>query len=1592
MEHSEPLKFGHDPDVFSKRRISSILKAPRTSMKASGADQDEHQDETKPLEKRRNSRRVSFATTNNVHVFTEDRKNESPGLALIQNLTGVWVTDVQDKMENHFITGLDTMLSKPFHILQPNKENFFSDPVLQDECVDRTLLLGEDTGYMDMTHSHTITIDKEMGINSLNVLENVTGLCNVKNQNGVPSKTISHMEKAVHAEFNDFLASIAKPGAQNLEASAVKNPDLFCIKDTTEEMDKENVIPPHISMQVARCPVIPPPSVLQPRSSEATLLEQDHMDLTKCHTVVIDKGGVPRYSPYVIYGNHEATKLVFLNDSDDMEITQNQTATINLKTNGNVSCCIPLDVDHNRSNIASDDTRGIVMDGYLQEHEANKKAAMDVFCESHAISSFNQPGSRHTSDENTVHPFQNNLSFDAITVSEDMEITQSQTVVLETKCKGEPYSKMRKISSSYRTDDGDRVEIASKPIKQKTDRYVSTVSKLLENKNNVTAPECTLFPNDQNASMELTCQASMFICPDDMELTACNNLTVESGNILPTREISRQRTLFMEPQSVSGDTEKTDDVQSVLSVPYMADDMEITQCQTVVLESKQNVEHNPLSKSRTRMSLLPASCGHEFGNQKQKEMAHKLTQHATSDQNTESCEVSVPKKQELTDCREIYEKSGREMSVIQDDMELTGCKTITIDTKYNPFTSLSLLGLKTPSMPAVLDKDQISLMEVVSEKPGTILQSTDCKPPTLAVAMDPGNLADSRNKSYLADSVLDKDPVCLDVPNSCEGPSHNNLKESSSFNFIAENVESSEKNDGMEITQTCNITLEQQCYIEFKQEDPIKVNAEALSGISDQIKFQEDEHTLTTNKTVPSVLSECVANDSEFIAKRKQSNSDMRRPSSLADLQEKIQNLAQSMKEPNGLLMGSYTAPVPNVTVSEECLVHERMERPDSTEHLKESPPLKNVTSPNFEGFTPFNLKNCLTRYSLGAVTPKLPSRAKLVCPNQTMPIISNRSESLNQEVEFDFNIQNSNDIIGMIDNEVFPDEDLSDMMLSNEQEFSAVSSSDKVTTEDDASQREKVACEIRDADDGKEGEASEKSWDNNPTATGIQNASSLLTKMMDDTSNNGSSIHMKCEAISESTLRNSQFDSQIDGSVDHEFDFYKTLEDGSLRVNELLSHFGINSVIHKSRPSALPDNFKVAQTHKLEDLLRERYIYRPKQKVYEVDCQKLTEIADGFKTQMAEQYKLLRDVNGTLLQDMCAFSNVQLQQFGTKLKEQRAFFRKRSKALSHEMKKVLYSELLKTAQESKQNLVTKIMETDEMLKDLDGCVYGLECELAEMNSIHLGDSLVGNEPALKMKQQDLDDLNSKLAETEKHICELEHQRLALVDTMEKIKVEASKINSHITTLNRLNEWQFFERDESGIVFAFLHNTVHLEIKLKNATENKGISEDIEQDVDISFKFLLNGNHSQPYAGMIHDLLAEYIQAQKQKQMQKYPTSQHIPVLLHDVSLVVSRLRLLGEEIHQLKKWGGLRLGILKITCMDKLVEIVFSSVKASVKFELSLAVTLDYPFSCLQMKKFQNHIGTTRADQIENILTSVVPSKNYLTKVVKRIHSELMS
>ncbi|KAG9262122.1 kinetochore scaffold 1 isoform X2 [Astyanax mexicanus] len=1839
MENTEPVRFGHEPEGMSKRRISSILKAPRTSMKVCGADQDEPE-ETRPIEKRRNSRRVSFATKNNVHVFSKDIKVDSPVLDPIQNL--------------HFV-GLDTMVNIPLHISRLSKENFFPDPVLPDEPVDRTILLGEDTGYMDMTQSHTITIDNEVGMNpefSFNIVENVTGLQKVKSQDDITSKTIAQKEGAnVQSDFSDFLASISNPASQNAQnivtSSSKKNSNNLCLEDATSiSMDKENLLPSRLTKNV-HCTISAPnsqPIGLQPRSYTASFLEQENMDLTKSHTVVIGGRGPAHHDAYPVCMNPKSAALMaqsFSKDSDDMEITHVHTTTINFKDVRSKQ----LVVDDNTSHFAGDTSSRMIMtqvlDGCLQEQE-RKVTTVDepVFSQAH-MSSFNRSQNRNVSDRSKIDQFQSNISNATMAFSDDMEITQANTVFLDLKGE-ELFSKSRKDSSfatsSSRTNDSGRALIASEQ------QSVLLLEKEHGSQKHVRTTENTIVFNDQNDLMELTCQANSSVMvmspsPDEMDLTGCNIATIDAENILPTTGVkSTKRTSFMSVPTVSVEAKKVDFARSDSTVPHMDDDddeMEMTQCQTVVLESKHCMQQTSFSNSRKSFSVRSGSCRSDVGSSDCEEMAHKLSvfteQNRSSDfegktdymdMDLTGCNnvtinpkhilttsgvksrkqtsfmsapaVSVEAKKvncvqgdttvthmddemEMTKCQtvvleskncikqipfssskktlsffsgssrsDVGSRDGEEMAHtlsvhtehhwssdferktdymdmdltecnnvnrnpenilptsgvksrkrtsfmsvptvsveakkvscvqsdstvtrMEDEMEMTKCQTVVLKSKncvkqipfssscntlsFIPGSCRSDVGSKdykemafklavqseqhrssdferksaTCIVPSAntfhqdLPDGMVSAVQVDMDLTGCNTISIDTKSPTVAgtshsltqdplevlsfrpvalakdqmemsevgektekVDVDTRTPVASQKEVSLADLGVDKDQAVVTNFNHFEASCVNNVKEGSS---LATNIEPSEEDCDMEMTKAMTV--------------PLKLGEIVKEKDLSATTAQRTDHALPENQNtkLTPIITEGFAAESELCVKNDKPNSAKSRRRSLADLQVKLQNIAQCINEPAEIQTRSYTAPLSHLTDFEAC-PGELSERDTSTE-IQETPTLINTaSSANIESTAPFNLKSFLTaRLSLGGITPKLPSRSKSASPNQTEPICTNRFQSLQLEAHMDGDIQNSYDVMNMIEDEVLPEEDFSDTVMSylsskkDEQDVAAVAPSGEVAVQANEfeSLPEKSLCEVEDsAAEGELKETNDIVWCSNSTAAGFPSASSHITKTIDETSSSGSSTHIKCDIISESTLKNSQFDSQMDGTFEQEFDFTKTLADGSITVNEFLSHFGANSVIHKSRPSALPENFRITQTNTLMDLLREKYIFRPKQRVYEADCQKLAELAEGFKMQMTEQDKALKDVNAAVLQDVCAFSGVQLQKFGGKLKERRGNFRKRSKALSHEIKEALYSELCKTTQESKQKLVDKISKTNEMLKDLDGCIIDLESELESVSSILTGDqhSLSEDESALKAKKRELDVLNSDVVETEKLICDLERQRVSSESLLGNLQEVVKEFENRIRTLNSLNEWQFCEREENTAVFSFLHNTVEMEVKLKNPGERGWIC-DVEQDVDLSFRFLLNGDASQPHARMVHVLLAEHIKAQP-TWTQKYPTTRHIPVLLHNVSLVVSRLRLLGEEIHQLKKWGGLRFDILHFNCSDTLVEIVFSSIKACAKFELSLTVTPDYPLNPLQMQKFQNLIGKTRVDQIEDVLCSVTPAKNYLTNLIKKIHADLL-
>ncbi|AWP20304.1 putative protein CASC5 [Scophthalmus maximus] len=481
------------------------------------------------------------------------------------------------------------------------------------------------------------------------------------------------------------------------------------------------------------------------------------------------------------------------------------------------------------------------------------------------------------------------------------------------------------------------------------------------------------------------------------------------------------------------------------------------------------------------------------------------------------------------------------------------------------------------------------------------------------------------------------------------------------------------------------------------------------------------------------------------------------------------------------------------------------------------------------------------------------------------------------------------------------------------------------------------------------------------------------------------SSIHtasVRCEATFESTFKQSLFESQLE---DYASDVQKKLDDGTITVLEFFNLFNIDFVIHNPRQSVLPGRRLSDTDCTTMDVLKDRHISRPKQTVYETDVLNLTEKVEGLKVRMQDLDKPLKMVNKPLWEEIRNCSERELKSFGASLKERNNFFRKTSKAQSHEMKEVLYSNIVQANLEEQQKLRGTIEEADEMIKSLDDCICELEAELAAV-----GEKGFLDKPSLKSRQEEMKNVTEALADTERQTIEVELQKKHNSSKLNRLKAETRNLESHVTVLQMVNEWRFGEQSDSCTVYTFLHDTLHLQLVYE---KSKGTDADTQSErkiSHISFKLQLDDEKSQFHARLVHQLLSGYIEGET-PWVKKYPTSRHVPKLLHDVGLVVSRCRLLGEELRLLKLWGGLRLDILDISCVDTRLHVVFSRLKTLSKFEVVFSVSLIDRLCVVEVESFHNVMGNTTIQQIKEIVASFSPAKNLVTRIVKKIHHDLL-
>lgn len=865
-----------------------------------------------------------------------------------------------------------------------------------------------------MTCSQTIAIDTEGAFNPefpLNV-STVTEPHKLNSHNSMPCETFSTIKKDVMlSEFNDFLASLSQRNAQNVAASFPKKDDHFILEDTNNpKIDKENVLPTCLT--------------------KLALPERDHMDMTSSHTVIIE-GGAFQHFPYSIYGK---------------ELTHSQTATINFKGMENKNHSISH-VDQKKYKFVCDDTSEMIMTEVLDECIQDQE---------------------QLSEQNRTSHIQSNVCFVPVTDA-DMEVTQSQTVVLETKYGGEPFSSNSDRKMMNTTQRGNITPGALGPCETG------------ECKSNMTLAAHTVIYNDQSDSMDLTCQGPTGVLSpnlDDPLLTGCSNVAVDSKHISTANVMSKPQASFMLPPSVSPEIKRTDHFKNELSLFHIVDDMEITQfhtvnddlekashtvgddmemtecqavsddlekschtvccdmemtqCQTVVLETK-NCDCKPSDKSRKRLSLVSAS----FRN---KGVTREHAGHMELNKYSFSCVVPTAQKfllQDLSDCMEKQQGTAFDMPLVHDDMELTGCKTFAIDTKASWVTSPSnkvqtaLCGLS--SIPTM---DKLKRSESFSEKLGTgpVSRVVDCRSPISEMDLDAGNHVD-KHKETVADVAgmnLARDQIFVTrAAHKLWKPSNSdNVNEHVSLNSSVKYVDSSKEDCNMEITRAFTVPLEEQCCVAFNEEDMAREAMETILTTNQKV-FKEMDYTLSiNNKNVSSSQKAYVFESDDDTLKKEHLSPVESRRRSLADLQVKLQNISQYIGKPDGLLAGSVTAPIVSFTVMSP--VEKHCERDHSSQPSKETELLENkISSPNKVATVPFNLKHSLmARLSVGGIMPKFPPRARSASPSQTEPGSPDGLQGMQLQTCFNADLQNSCCETDLID-EVFPEEDLSGTLVS---------------------------------------------------------------------------------------------------------------------------------------------------------------------------------------------------------------------------------------------------------------------------------------------------------------------------------------------------------------------------------------------------------------------------------------------------------------------------------------------------------------------------------------------------------------------------------
>ncbi|XP_069806277.1 kinetochore scaffold 1 isoform X2 [Dendropsophus ebraccatus] len=474
-----------------------------------------------------------------------------------------------------------------------------------------------------------------------------------------------------------------------------------------------------------------------------------------------------------------------------------------------------------------------------------------------------------------------------------------------------------------------------------------------------------------------------------------------------------------------------------------------------------------------------------------------------------------------------------------------------------------------------------------------------------------------------------------------------------------------------------------------------------------------------------------------------------------------------------------------------------------------------------------------------------------------------------------------------------------------------------------------------------------------------------------------------------------SQMDSQLPWDNGCEHSLWQKFQDGTITVQEFFVLLRIHILIQKPRYSERPSKRGMDEDVTASEILLDQYVYLPKLQVYEEECHTMYQTIEEMKVSTELQHKPLVQVNSVLWEALRMCSENELMYFGVTLKNMKSLYSKKSKYIAHEKKVSTYTKLLHSAQAQSEQLQARLAETDQLLKELDDCIASLEIETEKLhedcgedNPAIKGHGCVQLQAGGCTTRTKIEALKCQEQNLIRESLELEERKHELLGQLGHLQEEALVIDKRLQETS-FSEWEMAKWTDTEAAFLFLYGSLELFISFGEYIDGENFNnQQCRRISKVMVESQLDDKSAPPSSSLVQRLIFQYIE-KKHALHETYKTQKDLPQLLFDLSLVVSRCRLLGEELEYLTKWGA-KYNVLRAQVHGEEIRLLFSSLAALVKFEVIIHLSDSYPTTPLTFT-VNNLIGSITNSRIAGIMAKVPVGLWYLKRMVKSIHENLL-